>query len=69
MFRVFKANEEEGIKLREVLIDIGVKYIESGEAEYLKEGSIRTENGSVVYDVNKSKTNLLTFQIGASFRF
>jgi hypothetical protein len=69
MFRVYKAKENEGMKLKEVLIDIGVKYLESGEAEYLKEGSIRRENGIVIYDVNKSKTNLLTLQISASFRF
>lgn len=68
-FVVYKADENGSNGIREVLVDIGVKYIEGGEAEYLKRGSIRRENGVVIYDVNKSKTNLLTLQIGASVRF
>jgi Outer membrane protein beta-barrel domain len=68
-FVVYKSGDNENIGLREVLIDVGVKYIEGGEAEYLRKGSIRRENGNVIYDVNKSKTSLLTLQIGASARF
>ncbi len=68
-FVVYKAHENGNAGLREVLVDVGVKYVEGGEAEYLRKGSIRRENGYVEYDVLKSKTNLLTLQIGASVRF
>lgn len=53
----------------EVLLDFRARYLLGGEAEYLKEGSIRRESNRVVYDVNKSKTNLLTFQFGVAVRF
>ena len=43
-------------------IDLRVRYMIGGKAEYLKEGSIsRGENGKVAYDVEQSKTDLLTF--------
>jgi hypothetical protein len=53
----------------EVLLDFRTRYLLGGEAEYLKKGSIRREVGRVVYDINKSKTNLLTFQFGVAIRF
>ncbi len=69
MFRVYEsdASEESGIK--EVLIDLRGRYLLGGEAEYLKEGSIRRENGKVKYDVQKSKTDLALIQIGVAVRF
>ncbi|MCX6132531.1 MAG: hypothetical protein NTU47_01845 [Ignavibacteriales bacterium] len=39
------------------------------QAEYLREGSIRRVSGQVVYDINKSKTDLLMIQLGLEFRF
>ncbi len=60
------------IKLKENLgsvntlfLDIKARYIFGTEAEYLKEGSVRIINGHAVYDVLKSKTDLLTISIGA----
>jgi hypothetical protein len=53
----------------EVLLDFRTRYLLGGEAEYLKKGSIRRESNRVVYDINKSKTNLLTFQFGVAVRF
>ena len=53
----------------EVLLDFRTRYLIGGEAEYLKKGSIRRESNRVVYDINKSKTNLLTFQFGVAVRF
>jgi len=54
---------------KELLLDVRCRYLKGSEAEYLKEGSIRRVAGRVVYDVNKSETSLLTFQIGISVRF
>ncbi|MGA9116787.1 MAG: hypothetical protein WB626_08435 [Bacteroidota bacterium] len=68
MFRVYESDDPtEG--LQEVLVDVRVRYLMGGEAEYLKEGSIRRENGQVAYDVLSSKTNLMTLQIGAALRW
>jgi hypothetical protein len=52
-----------------VFVDLGARYVYGGEAEYLKEGSIRNVNGRVTYDVLKSRTDLLVLQLGASVRF
>lgn len=53
----------------EFLIDLGARYMVGGEADYLKEGSIRRVNGRVVYDTQRSATDLLLFQVGVAFRF
>lgn len=53
----------------ELLLDFKIRYLYGGEAEYLKEGSITRENGDVIYDVRRSDTDLLLFQLGVIFRF
>ena len=65
-----KMNQSPGKRdIAGVFIDLRIRYMKGGEAEYLKEGSIRRENGKVAYDVEQSKTDLLTFQIGAVLTF
>jgi hypothetical protein len=66
MFMVYHPNDGT---VSDVYIDLGVRYILGGEAEYLKEGSVRNVNGRVAYDILKSDTDLLEFQIGVSVRF
>jgi len=53
----------------QILVDLQGHYLRGGEAEYLKKGSIRRENGKVSYDVSKSRTDLLLIKLGASVRF
>lgn len=55
--------------LGEILLDLRCSYMAGSQAEYLKEGSIRRVSGRVVYDINKSKTDLLMIQLGVAFRF
>jgi len=50
-------------------IDMAVRYLKGGRAEYLKEDSIRIEGDQVLYDVNRSTTDLVTGYIGVSFSF
>jgi hypothetical protein len=50
-------------------LDCGVRYLKGGEAEYLKKGSIHREDGSVTYDVYRSRTDLLKANIGVTFSF
>lgn len=53
----------------QVLLDAGVRYLRGSRAEYLREGSIRRENGAVFFDVLRSRTDVVTAQVGITFRF
>lgn len=53
----------------DISLDTKVRYLRGGRAEYLKEGSIRRENGSVFFDVLNSRTDVVTLQIGVTFRW
>ncbi len=64
-----KQSERDRLDLDEVLINFRLRYLFGGEADYLKKGSIGRENGEVTYDINHSRTNLLTFQLGVAFIF
>lgn len=68
MFLVWTQEEGEG-GVGEVLVDVGARYVLGNEAEYLKEGSIAYRNGKVVYDVQRSRTDLLEIQVGVALRF
>ncbi len=52
----------------EILLDFKVRYLFGSEAEYLKEGSVRIENGYAYYDVEKSKTDIITASIGVTVK-
>ncbi len=56
-------------KTLSILLNLGVRYILGGEAEYLKEGSIKRVNGKVVFDKIKSKTDILTTHLGVTVEF
>ncbi len=45
-------------------MNLGIRYLFGGEAEYLQKGSIRRANGDVTYDVDRSQTDLLMPQLG-----
>jgi opacity protein-like surface antigen len=59
----------EDLSFSGLFVDLGIKYVYGGEAEYLKEGSIRRVGGAVIYDSMKSRTDLIEFQLGVSVRF
>jgi len=52
-----------------VLLDAGVRYLRGARAEYLREGSIRRENGAVFFDVLRSRTDVMTAEVVVTFRF
>lgn len=52
-----------------VMLHAGVRYLFGGQADYLREGSIRRESGRVGYDVARSETDLLINEFGISMRF
>lgn len=47
-----------------IYLDLKGRYLFGSEAEYLKKGSVRIVNSRVEYDVNKSKTDLITIHAG-----
>ena len=55
--------------VQSVLIDAGARYVRGGEAEYLKDGSIRRTNGRVKFDTTESRTDMVRMQIGVVCRF
>lgn len=50
-------------------LNLGVRYLLGGQAEYLNEGAIHTVNGDVYYYVNRSNTNLFVATLGVGFTF
>lgn len=56
-------DQETGRKTR-LYLDLRVRYIRGGEAEYLKEGSITVDNGQMLFDSNYSRTDLMTVNLG-----
>jgi hypothetical protein len=54
---------------REVLLDARVRYLVGGEASYLGRGDLRGEDGEVVVEPRRSRTDLLVPQVGVTVRF
>ena len=52
-----------------IFVDFKVRYLFGSEAEYLKKGSIQIVNGNLFYDINKSKTDLLSAHLGVRIFF
>jgi len=50
-------------------IDLKVRYLLGDEADYLKEGSITHDLGTVSYDISTSKTDMMLYQIGVAIAF
>ena len=71
MVRVYNGisrGREDGLDA--VYVDIGVRSMRGGEAEYLKEGSIESAgDNKFKYDVRRSETDMVTWHIGAAFDF
>lgn len=69
MVKLYTGKRGEQGKTWSILIDLKMRYLAGGEAEYLKKGSIRRDEGEVVYDISKSKTDLLVAHIGIAVSF
>ena len=67
---LISSNQRENGKSLNISIHAGVKYLLGSNAEYLERGSItRLNNGDVVFDVSRSRTDLVMPQLGATFTF
>lgn len=52
-----------------ILLDLRLRYLYGGEAEYLRQGGIERINGEVLLNPVRSRTDMLTFNIGLAFVF
>jgi hypothetical protein len=50
-------------------LSLSARYMFGGKAKYLKEGSIRQENGTLVYYTHESTTDLLMIALGVTYYF
>jgi hypothetical protein len=66
MFQIYEGGSTKPVN---VYADAGARYLKGGKARYLKEGSIRREDGRVLYDVEESETDLLVIHIGVTVQF
>jgi|AntRauTorckE6833_2_1112554.scaffolds.fasta_scaffold13027_3 hypothetical protein len=73
MIRVFdrrgSVNYASGNQIAAGYINLGARYLNGSNAEYLREGSIVIENGNVTYDTLQSRTDMLLIQLGFVLRF
>jgi len=69
MIQVYQGRKKESEDLYAININLGFRYLFGGEAEYLKKGDIRREDGNVTYSRSKSTTDLLNVNIGIVFNF
>lgn len=71
-FRIFLSQYKDLENINGIInlyLDFKVRYLMGSTAEYLKEGSVTISNGNVYYDLSRSKTDLLNFQIGVVANF
>ena len=47
-------------------LDISLRYLRGGEANYLREGAIQREGGQAFLDINRSRTDMILIFIGVS---
>ena len=65
MLRLYKSEKSAFA----ISVDSGIRYLKGGKAEYLKEGDILREDGTITYNVSYSNTDLVTAHIGIVFSF
>lgn len=70
MAQVYSGRPEGTGRAFSVFVDASVRYLFGGEAEYLREGGIDTDNnGNLTFDIISSRTDLLMPQLGVTVRF
>jgi hypothetical protein len=67
MFRLSKRDPSS--RLRAILLDVRARYLVGGEAQYLDQGTIRVVNNQLLYQLQQSKTDLMTVGAGVTFEF
>jgi hypothetical protein len=65
------AARPESVSLARVYVDVGARYLKGNEVEYLKEGSLVTDDGEFDIDprLARSEIELVRYQIGVTVTF
>ena len=66
---LIKLTEPGDMQIGSVFLDLKVRYLFGTEAEYLTPGSVYISHGIAYYYISKSKTDMLTANIGAVVTF
>lgn len=69
VIRALDIRSQQGRSLFSLHMEIGARFLWGGTAEYLKEGSIHREHGSLLFEPLISSTDLVKTHIGIVFRF
>jgi len=69
IIRALEFRSLQGRSLFSLHVEVGARYLMGGTAEYLREGSIRREHGSLRYETFRSDADLLKTHFGIVFRF
>ena len=48
-------------------VDVSLRYMRGGTADYLVEGALRVEGSQVSRDISRSRTDTVAFYIGVAF--
>lgn len=69
MIRIYEKQRNREKGKFGIYIDVGVRYLLGGRAEYLSEGGIVEDEGRLVYEAHLSRTDLLATKVGLLFVF
>ncbi len=69
VIRALDVRSQEGRSRFSLYLDIGLRYLKGGTAEYLQEGAILRDRGYITYFPSTSTTDLLKTRFGIAFRF
>jgi hypothetical protein len=67
--RALDIRSQEGRSRFSLYLDIGLRFLKGGTAQYLREGSILRDGGNITYFPSTSTTDLLKTHFGIAFRF
>lgn len=67
-FRLYEGYDNEGDYLKVSMI-IKSRFMLGGEADYLREGDLQRNRRGVTYELNRSRTDLRTFNVGFVLNF
>jgi hypothetical protein len=69
ILRALDVCNRQGRSVFSLYLEIGLRYLKGGTAEYLRKNSIFHDNGSLTYTPSVSTTDLMKTHLGVTFRF
>ena len=69
VFQIFQNENQQTGRRTTILLHGGARYLLGSTAEYLEKGSIERNNGELVFNVTRSRTDLIVPMLGVEFTF